>query len=139
MENYQILLSRNHVSDHDAFPEYLCLVKNEDGSITLSSCWHECLAEAGYGFGSDEDANWDDDNDGDAGPKIPDRIGGREVGGVENGYYVSKELVERGDDITVSAECINETAAWLSERDWDKETGFGAAWGTIRAALRFPA
>ena len=43
---FEVLLEGEFCGMHDFWTEYLCLTRNPDGSITLTSCGRQILAEA---------------------------------------------------------------------------------------------
>jgi hypothetical protein len=105
--------------------EYLCLARNADGSITLSSRSREILAEAA----KYRERGW-----------LPATIRRKEVSEFDGDYAVGKRLLLHDGDaeITVSQNQFDVAAGWLVSRKWKLQHQFGRAWARIRSALYAP-
>jgi hypothetical protein len=121
----EILLVAEFSGMLDAWPEHLCIEKNADGTITLSSRSHPVLAEVGKFM----------DDEGEV--HLPEAIDGVRVGGYEGDYVVGEDLVPHGDEaeITLSVGQEQEAEAWLRDHGWEKKGGYDEAWRRIQWAL----
>jgi hypothetical protein len=124
-EQYEILLSGEFYGAVDTWTEYLCLARNPDGSITLTSRARQILAEAGRY----KERGW-----------LPATIRRKEVWGYDGDYVVGQRLLPHDGDaeLTVSRNQFDVAAGWLTGRKWDRQPEFGEAWASIRSALYGP-
>jgi hypothetical protein len=123
-QEFDVLLKGEFHGFHDIWTEYLCLARNADGSITLSSRSREILAEAGrYKRG------W-----------LPATIRRKEVWGLEGDYVIGQKLLphDGGAELTVSQDQFDVAVEWLMRRKWHLQDEFEEAWAQIRAALYSP-
>jgi hypothetical protein len=123
---FEVLITGDFYGSVDSWTEYLCLARNADGSITLSSRSREILAEAARCRQRDV---------------LPARIGRKAVWGFDGDYVVGKRLLLHDADaeITVSQHQFDVAAEWLIRRKWNLQHQFGRAWARIRSALYEPA
>ena len=114
-EQYEILLSGEFYGADDSWTEYLCMARNPDGSITLTSRARQILAEAGRY----KERGW-----------LPATIRRKEVWGYDGDYVVGQQLLPHDGDaeLTVSRNQFDVAARWLSGRKWDSRAEFGEAW-----------
>jgi hypothetical protein len=124
-QQYDVLLEGEFYGFVDSWTEYLCMERNKDGSITLTSRAHQILAEAGRY----KERGW-----------LPETIRGKEVAGYDGDYVVGGRLVPRDGnaELTVSPNQFDVAARWLIGRKWDTQSEFGEAWAQIRSALYSP-
>jgi hypothetical protein len=124
-EQFQVILSSEFYGSHDSWTEYLCLARNPDGSITLTSRAREILAEAGRYREKDY---------------LPAAIKRKEVWGFDGDYVVGMKFLphDAGAAVTVSQTQFDVAAEWLIGRKWDRQPEFGQAWARIRFALYGP-
>src|SRR5262249_52792794 len=122
---FEVLITGEFWGAHDSWTEYLCLARNADGSITLSSRAREILAEA-YRY---KERDW-----------LPGTIGRKEVHGFDGDYVVGERLLlhNGGAEVTVAPNQFDVAARWLIDRQWDRNPQLGAAWARIRSALYGP-
>jgi hypothetical protein len=122
---FEVLMSGEFWGAHDSWTEYLCLARNADGSITLTSRSHEILAESGRY----KERGW-----------LPSTIRRKEVRGFEGDYVVGNKLLPHDSDaeLTVSPDRFDVAAEWLTRRKWHLQAQFEEAWAQIRAALYSP-
>jgi hypothetical protein len=121
-QKFDVLLKGEFYGSHDIWTEYLCLARNSDGSITLTSRAREILAESGRY----KERGW-----------LPRTIRRKEVRGFEGDYVVGNKLLPHGGDaeLTVSQDQFDVAVEWLMRRKWHLQAQFGEAWAQIRAAL----
>jgi len=121
----EVILIAEFSGAHDAWVEHLCIERNADGTISLSSRSHAALAEV---------ADFVDD---EGGVRLPEAVDGVRVGGYEGNYVVGEDLLTHDDEaeITLPVGAEAEAKSWLADRGWDKKAGFDAAWKQIAAAL----
>ena len=120
-----ILLRRLASGRFDSWSEYLCVEAEADGSLVLSVCGWEVLAEAPSEEEEDEDAE----------PVTGER---------EGDYIVGDTLVPITDDDVLVIEpgrdgaeaSLQEAREWLQGENWDQEAGFAAAWRTVQKLIR---
>jgi hypothetical protein len=124
-EQFEVLLSGEFYGATDSWAEYLCLARNPDGSITLTSRAREILAEAARYKEKDY---------------LPATIRRKDVWGFDGDYVVGQRLLphDGGAELTVSQNQFDIAAQWLISRKWDREPEFGEAWARIRSALYGP-
>jgi len=124
-QQFDVLLEGEFYGFVDSWTEYLCMERNKDGSITLSSRAYEILAEA-YRY---KERGW-----------LPETIQRKEVVGYDGDYVVGGRLLPRDGDaeLTVSRNQFDVAARWLINRKWDPQSEFGEAWAQIRSALYGP-
>ena len=124
-EQYEVLLEGEFWGAHDTWTEYLCMERNKDGSITLTSRARQILAEAGRY----KERGW-----------LPATIRRKEVWGYDGDYVVGERLLHHDGDaeITVPQNQFQLAAEWLIHRKWDIQDDFGEAWAKIRSALYGP-
>jgi hypothetical protein len=124
-QQYEILLSGEFYGAVDSWTEYLCLARNPDGSITLTSRARQILAEAGRY----KKRGW-----------LPATIRRKEVWGYDGDYVVGQRLLPHDGDaeLTVLQNQFQLAAEWLIRRKWDIQPEFGEAWARIRSALYDP-
>jgi hypothetical protein len=103
---YQVLLSGEFWGAHDLWTEYLCMERNKDGSITLTSRSRQFLAEAGR---YKERGG------------LPATIRRKEVWGYDGDYVVGRRLLpDDGDaELTVFQNQFDVAARWLIARKWE--------------------
>jgi hypothetical protein len=123
-QQFEVLITGEFYGATDSWTEYLCLARNADGSITLSSRSREILAEAARYRERD----------------LPATIRRKEVAGFDGDYVVGTRLrLQDGDaEITISPNQFDLAAGWLTRRKWHLQTQFGQAWIRIRSALYPP-
>jgi hypothetical protein len=121
----EILLVAEFSGALDAWPEHLCIERNTDGTITLSSRSRAIIGEVSQYM----------DDDGEV--ILPEAIDGQRVFGYDGEYVIGEELLPVDDEaeitLTVGAEA--DAKKWLAERGWNKKEGFETAWKQIAAAL----
>jgi hypothetical protein len=124
-QHFDVLLEGEFYGFVDSWTEYLCMERNKDGSITLTSRAHEILAEGGRY----KKRGW-----------LPATIGRKEVAGYDGDYVVGRRLLPHDGDaeLTVSQNQFDVAARWLISRKWDTQAEFGEAWARIRSALYDP-
>ena len=124
-EKYVVLLNGEFWGAHDTWTEYLCMERNKDGTITLTSRARQILAEAGRY----KERGW-----------LPATIRRKEVWGYDGDYVVGQGLLPHDGDaeLTVSQNQFDVAARWLIGRKWDRQPDFGQAWARIRSALYSP-
>ncbi len=124
-QQYEVLLSGEFWGAHDFWTEYLCMDRNKDGSITLTSRSREILAESGRY----RKRGW-----------LPATIRRKEVWGYDGDYVVGGRLLQHDGDaeMTVSLNQFDVAARWLIRRKWNLQPEFGEAWAQIRSALYAP-
>jgi hypothetical protein len=124
-QKFDVLLKGEFHGFHDFWTEYLCLARNADGSITLTSRSHEILAEAG----AYKERGW-----------LPATIRRKEVRGFEGDYVIGHKLLphDGGAELTVSPDQFDVAVEWLMRRKWHLQDEFEEAWTQIRAALYSP-
>jgi hypothetical protein len=122
---FEVLIAGDFYGSVDTWTEYLCLARNADGSITLSSRSREILAEAAPYM----ERGW-----------LPETIRGKEVEGYDGDYVVgTRLLLHDGEaEITVAQNQFDVAAGWLVSRKWNLQHQFGRAWARIRSALYPP-
>jgi hypothetical protein len=122
---FDVLLDGEFYGFVDSWTEYLCMERNKDGSITLTSRAYQILAEAGRY----KERGW-----------LPETISGKQVCGYDGDYVVGGRLVPRDGDaeLTVLPSQFDVAARWLISRKWDTQSEFGEAWARIRSALCAP-
>ena len=88
-EQYEVLLSGEFYGAVDSWTEYLCVARNPDGSITLTSRARQILAEAGRY----KERGW-----------LPETIRRKDVWGYDGDYVVGQRLLPHDGDaeLTVS-------------------------------------
>jgi hypothetical protein len=125
-QKFDVLLKGEFYGFHDICTEYLCLARNADGSITLTSRAHEVLAEAGRY----KERAW-----------LPPTIRRKEVRGFEGDYVIGQKLLPHDSDaeLTVSPDQFDVAVEWLLRRKWHLQPQFEEDWAQIRAALYGPA
>ena len=116
---FEVLISGEFSSAHGSWTEYLCMARNPDGSITLTSRSREILAEAA----ECRKNGW-----------VPATIGRKRVWGFDGDYVVGPELLphDAGAKVTVLRNQFGVAAEWLIGRKWDRQPEFGEAWARIR-------
>jgi hypothetical protein len=121
----EILLMAEFSGILDAWSEFLCIERNADGTVTLSSRSHPALAEVAKFM----------DDEGEV--HLPEAIDGVRVGGYEGDYVVGEDLLPNGDEaeITLPVGAETEAKEWLAERGWDKKEGYETAWRQISSVL----
>ena len=124
-QKFDVLLKGEFHGFHDIWTEYLCLARNADGSITLTSRAHEILAEAGRY----KERGW-----------LPVSIRRKEVRGYDGDYVVGMRLLPHDGEaeLTVSQDQFDVAVEWLMRRQWHLQAQFEEAWAQIRAALYSP-
>ena len=122
---FEVLITGEFYGSVDSWTEYLCLARNGDGSITLSSRSREILAEAA----KYRKRGW-----------LPTTIRRKEVSGFDGDYVVGKRLLlhDGEAEITVCQNQFDVAAEWLIRRKWNLQDQFGKAWARIRSALYAP-
>jgi hypothetical protein len=122
---FELLITGEFYGALDSWTEYLCVARNADGSITLSSRSREILAEAG----KYRERGW-----------LPETIRRKEVEGYDGDYVVgTRLLLHDGEaEITVAQNQFDVAAGWLVSRKWNLQHQFGRAWMRIRSALYPP-
>ena len=121
----EILLMAEFDGAIDTWSEFLCIQRNDGGTITLSSRSRPILAEV---------SAYEDD---DGKVTLPETIDGERVDGCEGGYVVGEELLLVDDEaeITLPAGSLGDAEAWLAGRGWDKNADYQTAWLGIATAL----
>jgi hypothetical protein len=124
-QKFEVLTAGDFYGSVDRWTEYLCLARNADGSITLSSRSREILAEAPRY----RERGW-----------LPTAIRRRAVWGLDGDYVVgTRLLLHDGDaEITLRQNQFDVAAEWLIRRKWHLQHQFGRAWARIRSALYAP-
>jgi hypothetical protein len=124
-QKFDVLLKAEFYGFHDSWTEYLCLARNPDGSITLTSRAREILAEAGRY----KQRGW-----------LPGTIRRKDVWGFDGEYVVGEKLLPHDGDaeLTVPQDQFDVAVEWLMRRKWHLQAQFGEAWAQIRAALYSP-
>jgi hypothetical protein len=124
-KTFDVLLAAEFYGAHDSWTEYLCLARNPDGSITLTSRARNILAEAARY----RERGW-----------LPATIKRKEVWGFDGDYVVGQRLLphDGGAELTVSPNQFDVAAEWLIRREWHRQQQFGEAWAPIRSALYGP-
>ena len=124
-QQYEVLLSGEFYGFVDSWTEYLCMERNQEGSIALTSRSREILAEAGRY----KEKGW-----------LPATIRRKEVWGYDGDYVVGQRLLPHDGDaeLTVSRNQFDVAARWLIGRKWNLQPEFGEAWAQIRSALYAP-
>jgi hypothetical protein len=119
---FEILITGEFYGALDSWTEYLCLARNVDGSITLSSRSREILAEAA----KYRERGW-----------LPATIRRKEVSGFDGDYVVGKRLLlhDGEAEIAVSQDQFDVAVEWLMRRKWHLQAQFEEAWAQIRATL----
>jgi hypothetical protein len=122
---FEILITGEFYGSVDSWTEYLCVARNADGSITLSSRSREVLAEAA----KYRQRGW-----------LPATIRRKEVEGYDGDYVVGKRLfLQDGKaEVTVRQNQFDVAVEWLMRRKWHSQAQFEEAWAQIRAALYSP-
>lgn len=109
-----ILQSREGSSMASTWTEYLCLQRLANQKYELSIRGYEVLGEQSDYYNEEKD-----DYD------IPQKINGKEVVGIEDGFIVGGRLVEQSDDLPsfefykTEIESVNE---WLKEIQWNEDS-----------------
>jgi len=121
----EILLVAEFSGALDAWPEHLCIERNADDTITLSSRSRAIIADISHYT----------DDDGEV--ILPEAINGQRVFGHDSEYVVGEDLIPIDDEaeITLAVGEEAEAKTWLAERGWDKKAGYKDAWERIAAAL----
>jgi hypothetical protein len=124
-QKFDVLLNGEFYGFHDFWTEYLCLARNPDGSITLTSRAREILTEAArYKVRG----------------LLPGTIRRKDVWGIDGDYVVGEKLLPHDGDaeLTVSQDQFDVAVEWLTRRKWHLQAQFEEAWAQIRAALYSP-
>jgi hypothetical protein len=124
-QQFEVLVAGEFYGSVDSWTEYLCLARNADGSIALSSGSREILAEAARYRERD---------------RLPATIRRKEGEVYDGDYVVGKRLLLHDGDagITVAQNQFDLAAEWLISRKWNLQPQFGRAWARIRSALYEP-
>jgi hypothetical protein len=102
-QKFDVLLSGEFYGFVDSWTEYLCLARNQDGSITLTSRSREILAESGRY----RQRGW-----------LPATIRRKEAWGYDGDYVVGQRLLHQDGDaeITVPQNQFHLAAEWLNNQ-----------------------
>jgi hypothetical protein len=124
-QKFDVLLKGEFYGSVDFWTEYLCLARNADGGITLSSRSREILAEA---------ASYKERG------RLPWTIRRKHVWGFDGDYVVGKKLLPNDGtaELTVLQDQFDVAVGWLMRRRWHRQAQFGEAWAQIRTALYSP-
>jgi hypothetical protein len=114
-QKFDVLLKGEFYGFHDIWTEYLCLARNADGSITLTSRAREILGEAG---------RYKERG------RLPATIRRKEVWGIDGDYVVGEKLLPHDGDaeLTVSQDQFDVAVEWLMRKEV-------ASTGPIRGGL----
>ena len=125
---FEILTSATFWGFTDQWAEYLCIEREGNGGVTLTSRSRQVLAEVGQYI----------DEEGEL--KLPSKIEGKKVWGIEGDFVLGESLVlhDGTSTITVQPGDTQLAADWLAERKWDTEPDFEEVWTVICAALLPP-
>ena len=113
----EVILIAEFSGAHDAWVEHLCIERNADGTISLSSRSHAALAEV---------ADFVDD---EGGVRLPEAVDGVRVGGYEGNYVVGEHLLTHDDEAEITLVVGAVT---------DAEVGSQGVNGTRRRATKTP-
>jgi len=121
-EKFDVLIDGEFYGVLDSWTEYLCLARNSDGGITLTSRGRQILAEAGRY----RERGW-----------LPATIRRKDVWGFDGDYVVgTKVLLHDGDaEVMVLQNQFDVAAEWLERRKWHHQYQFGEVWAQIRSLL----